>query len=114
MTLSTIRTTTTTTTASTTTTDTAHQQTQLILYNRNSINAQKIVDERHGPHKPHDYISNSEMRLKPNFRPCPAISSYAGQAKGDNGSFAALRAYQNDFALRRDEILTDIARNGTD
>ena len=83
-------------------------------YVLNSINAQKIVDERHGPHKPHDYISNSEMRLKPNFRPCPAISSYAGQAKGDNGSFAALRAYQNDFALRRDEILTDIARNGTD
>jgi len=30
---------------------------------------------------------------------------------GDAGSFRAVRAYQSDFAKRRDEILTDIAKN---
>lgn len=52
------------------------------------------------------------MRTRPNFRPCAALSSYAGQEAGDAGSYAAVRYYQNSFAKRRDEILTDIAKNG--
>mmetsp|Transcript_20720 Transcript_20720/g.34159 ORF Transcript_20720/g.34159 Transcript_20720/m.34159 type:complete len:107 (+) Transcript_20720:69-389(+) len=77
----------------------------------NSINSQKLVDERHGPFKPHD-VYQVETRARVNFRPNAALSSLAGSEKGDAGSFRAVRAYQSDFAKRRDEILTDIAKNG--
>ncbi|KAL3791610.1 hypothetical protein HJC23_012200 [Cyclotella cryptica] len=77
----------------------------------NSINSQKFSDERHGPFKPHN-VYQSEMRARPNFRPNAAISSYAGSEAGDAGSFRAVRYYQGKFAERRDEILTDLARNG--
>ena len=80
-------------------------------FDRNSINSQKYVDEVHGPFKVHNNI-RAEMRTRPNFRPCAALSSYAGQEAGDAGSFAAVRYYQNSFAKRRDEIMTDIAKNG--
>lgn len=52
------------------------------------------------------------MRTRPNFRPSAAISSLAGSDMGDTKSFRAVRAYQNEFSKRRDEILTDIAKNG--
>ena len=52
------------------------------------------------------------MRTRPNFRPSAAISSLAGSEMGDTKSFRAVRAYQNEFSKRRDEILTDIAKNG--
>jgi len=77
----------------------------------NSINAQKYADERHGPFMPHD-VYRCECRTHPNFRPAAATSGYAGQEAGDAGSFRAMRYYQNGFATRRDEILTDIAKNG--
>ncbi|KAL3767157.1 hypothetical protein ACHAW5_003176 [Stephanodiscus triporus] len=78
---------------------------------RNSINAQKIVDERHGPFKVHN-SHQAEMRTRPNFRHKAAISSYAGQEAGNAGSYSAIRSYQLGFAKRRDEILTEIAKNG--
>ncbi|KAL7461871.1 hypothetical protein ACHAXS_002277 [Conticribra weissflogii] len=77
----------------------------------NSINAQKLVDETHGPFKIHDVIQK-ERRTQPNFRQNCAISAYGGQEAGFAGSFTALRYYQSGFAARRDEILTDIAKNG--
>mmetsp|Transcript_8235 Transcript_8235/g.12893 ORF Transcript_8235/g.12893 Transcript_8235/m.12893 type:complete len:107 (+) Transcript_8235:84-404(+) len=77
----------------------------------NSINSQKLVDERHGPFKPHD-VYQCENRAQVNFRPSFAISSLANSEIGCAGSFRAVRAYQSDFAKRRDEILTDIAKNG--
>ena len=77
----------------------------------NSINSQKLVDERSGPFKPHN-VYQSETRARVNFRPSAAISSLAGSEMGDTASFRAVRAYQSDFAKRRDEILTDIAKNG--
>jgi hypothetical protein len=80
-------------------------------YYRTSIDAQKLVDERHGPYR----IQNAfhiEMRTKTNFRPLPAISSYAGQDMGKAGSYTAVKAYQTSFAQRRDEILTAIAKDG--
>ena len=80
-------------------------------FNRTSIDAQKLVDERHGPYR----IQNAfhiEMRTKTNFRPLPAISSYAGQDMGKAGSYTAVKAYQTSFAQRRDEILTAIAKDG--
>ncbi|KAL7519218.1 hypothetical protein ACHAWX_004004 [Stephanocyclus meneghinianus] len=77
----------------------------------NSVNSQKFSDERHGPFKPHN-VYQSELRARPNFRPNAAISSYAGSEAGDAGSFRAVRYYQGKFAERRDEILTDVARNG--
>lgn len=52
------------------------------------------------------------MRTKTNFRPLPAISSYAGQDMGKAGSYTAVKAYQTSFAQRRDEILTAIAKDG--
>lgn len=76
-----------------------------------SIDAQKIVDERHGPFKIYNSYQ-AEMRIKPNFRPLPAISSYAGQDMGKAGSYTAVKAYQMRFAQRRDEILTEIAKSG--
>ena len=78
--------------------------------NRTSIDAQKIVDERHGPFKVHNSYQ-AEMRTRPNFRQLPAISSYAGQDIGNAGSYSAMKSYQNGFAKRRDEILTEIAKN---
>ena len=80
-------------------------------FRRNSINSQKFSDERHGPFKAHDSY-RAEGRTKVNFRANAAISSYAGKEAGDAGSFKAVRYYQNGFANRRDEILTDIAKNG--
>ena len=82
-----------------------------IIIVRNSINAQKLSDERHGPFKPANAYQ-AEMRTRPNFRPSAAISSLAGSDMGDTKSFRAVRAYQNEFSKRRDEILTDIAKNG--
>ncbi|EJK46231.1 hypothetical protein THAOC_35108 [Thalassiosira oceanica] len=75
----------------------------------NSVNAQKLKDERHGPQKVHNYW-RVENRTRPNFYPVAAISAQAGQAIGDSGSFGAMRAYSDGFKKRRDEILTDIAR----
>jgi hypothetical protein len=96
-----------------------HQLTHILYYflfiatkfDRNSINAQKLSDERHGPFKPANAYQ-AEMRTRPNFRPSAAISSLAGSEMGDTKSFRAVRAYQNEFSKRRDEILTDIAKNG--
>ncbi len=79
--------------------------------NRTSIDAQKLVDERHRPFKVHNSYQ-VEMRSRPNFRQLPAISSYAGQDIGNAGSYSALKSYQFGFAKRRDEILTEIAKNG--
>ena len=78
---------------------------------RNAINSQKFSDERHGPFKPTDFY-RTERRTRPNFRATAAISAYAGRKEGDCGSFSAVRYYQGEFAKRRDEILTDIAKNG--
>jgi len=78
---------------------------------RTSINSQKLSDERHSPFLTHDTWQH-EMRLQPNFRPRAAVSGLAGQEAGDAASFRALRYYQNNFLTRRDEILTDIAKNG--
>lgn len=75
-----------------------------------SINAQRMSDERHGPFKMHDCY-RGEMRTRPNYRPTASISAYAGMEAGDTGSFRAMRYYQNGFATRRDEILTEIAKN---
>ena len=69
------------------------------------------INERHGPFKPHN-VYQTESRSRVNFRPSAAISSLAGSEMGDAGSFRAVRAYQSDFAKRRDEILTDIAKSG--
>lgn len=77
----------------------------------NSINAQKYSDERHGPTRPHN-IWQAETRMKPNFRGHAAISSYAGKEEGNAGSYRAMRYYQDGFATRRDEILTEIAKSG--
>ena len=79
---------------------------------RNSINSQKFSDERHGPFKPHN-VYQSEMRVRPNFRPNPAISALAGSEAGDAASFRAMRYYQGESAKRRDEILTELAKSGT-
>ncbi|KAL3757235.1 hypothetical protein ACHAWU_008396 [Discostella pseudostelligera] len=76
-----------------------------------SINSQKMSDERHGPFKVHDHY-RAEMRTRTNFRHRSAISSYAGSEAGNAGSYSALNYYQEGFAKRRDEILTDIAKNG--
>ncbi|KAL7543557.1 hypothetical protein ACHAXR_012837 [Thalassiosira sp. AJA248-18] len=76
-----------------------------------SINAQKTHDERHGPFIPHN-AWQQELKCSVNFRPAAAISSYAGQEAGNAGSFRAMRYYQKGWAERRDEILTDIAKNG--
>ena len=81
------------------------------LLNRNSINAQKLSDERHGPFKPHNYF-RAEMRTHTNCRPSYAISAYAGQDAGNAKSFRAMRYYQSQFAETRDAILTEIAREG--
>lgn len=77
----------------------------------NSINSQKFSDERHGPYAPHDVI-RCENRCNPNFRPAAAVSGLAGKEGGDAGSFRAMRYYQNGFAERRDEIMTEIAKSG--
>ncbi|KAL9190813.1 hypothetical protein ACHAXT_000519 [Thalassiosira profunda] len=76
-----------------------------------SINSQKFSDERHGPFKTYNCFQG-ELRTKPNYRQTHAISSYAGKDIGVAGSYIAVRAYQDEFAKRRDEILTDIANNG--
>ena len=78
---------------------------------RGSINSQKISDERHGPFKVHNHY-HAEMRTKTNFRHRSAISAYAGLEAGNAGSYSALNYYQEGFAKRRDEIMTDIAKNG--
>ena len=77
---------------------------------RTSINAQKLVDERHGPFKVHNSYQ-AEGRTRPNFHHLAAISSYAGQEAGNAGSYSAMRSYQMGFAMRRDEILIEIAKN---
>lgn len=77
-----------------------------------SVNSQKLHDERSGPSKPWNSYQ-VENRTRANFRPSCAISAYAGiEDAGDVGSFRAMRWYQKGFAERRDEILTDIAKNG--
>jgi hypothetical protein len=53
-----------------------------------------------------------EMRSRVNFRPNAAISSLAGSEAGDAGSYRAMRHYQAEFAKRRDEILTELAKSG--
>lgn len=78
---------------------------------RNSINSQKLSDERHAPFMTHDAF-RYEMRHRQNFVPSAALSSLAGKEGGNAQSFRAVRYYQKNFAERRDEILTDIAKNG--
>mmetsp|Transcript_23565 Transcript_23565/g.51041 ORF Transcript_23565/g.51041 Transcript_23565/m.51041 type:complete len:108 (+) Transcript_23565:78-401(+) len=77
----------------------------------NSINAQKLRDERSGPFKMHNAYQQ-EMRSKPNYRASAATSGLAGKDGGNIGSYRAVRYYQDGYATRRDEILTDIAKNG--
>lgn len=93
----------------------SHNPSMFILIDifRGSINSQKISDERHGPFKVHNHY-HAEMRTKTNFRHRSAISAYAGLEAGNAGSYSALNYYQEGFAKRRDEIMTDIAKNGWD
>jgi hypothetical protein len=82
-----------------------------LFHQRNSINSQKYSDEQHGPFKVHN-VYQMEMRSRVNFRPNAAISSLAGSEAGDAGSYRAMRHYQAEFAKRRDEILTELAKSG--
>ena len=80
----------------------------LHFHHRTSINAQKIVDERHGPSKPNKFwaASNKSRDFDHIY---VANSMVKGKDEGAISSFKAARYYNDQSAKRRDELLAEIA-----
>ena len=73
-----------------------------------SINAQKIVDERHGPHRANNCWQKDRRSTEfNNFY--IAHSAYKSKDEGCVSSFKAMRYYTNESAKRRDELLAKLA-----
>eukprot|EP00565_Helicotheca_tamesis_P001952 CAMPEP_0185729012 /NCGR_PEP_ID=MMETSP1171-20130828/4418_1 /TAXON_ID=374046 /ORGANISM="Helicotheca tamensis, Strain CCMP826" /LENGTH=106 /DNA_ID=CAMNT_0028397775 /DNA_START=87 /DNA_END=407 /DNA_ORIENTATION=+ len=74
-----------------------------------SINAQKLSDERHGPHKSHLFFRN-ERRDKGFNNFYQANSAFKGKEAGCVNSFKSARYYMGEAAKERDAILERIAQ----
>uniref|UniRef100_A0A7S2SCD3 Uncharacterized protein n=1 Tax=Eucampia antarctica TaxID=49252 RepID=A0A7S2SCD3_9STRA len=72
-----------------------------------SINAQKIVDERHGPSRPNNYWQADKRSTEFNHF-YVANSAYKSKEEGYVSSFKAARYYTDESSKRRDEILASL------
>mmetsp|Transcript_19683 Transcript_19683/g.24275 ORF Transcript_19683/g.24275 Transcript_19683/m.24275 type:complete len:118 (-) Transcript_19683:217-570(-) len=73
-----------------------------------SVMAQKIVDERHGPIKPHKWWQKThEIRDFNHFY--SASSAFKGKDEGFVNSFKAMKYYSDEAGKRREELLKEIA-----
>jgi hypothetical protein len=75
---------------------------------RASVMAQKLVDERHGPIKQHQWWKNTRRNNDFNHFYI-AGSSFKGKDEGCINSFKAHRYYSDEAGKRRDELLKEIA-----
>jgi len=77
---------------------------------RTSITAQKIVDERHGPHNM-DLWWQNDRRSRSFNHFYSAGSVYKGKEEGCVSSFKAARYYTEEAAKRRDQLLSEVNEN---
>ena len=75
---------------------------------RTSITAQKIVDERHGPHHT-DLWWQSDRRARPFNHFYSAGSAFKGKEEGCVSSFKAARYYTEEAAKRRDQLISEVS-----
>mmetsp|Transcript_33580 Transcript_33580/g.73982 ORF Transcript_33580/g.73982 Transcript_33580/m.73982 type:complete len:108 (-) Transcript_33580:281-604(-) len=73
-----------------------------------SINAQKIVDENHGPYRSDNWWRGDRRSREFDHFPC-ASSAYKGKDEGSVSSYKAARYYNAESAKRRDELLAEVA-----
>jgi hypothetical protein len=72
------------------------------------VNAQKIVDERHGPARPHQFF-RVDRRARGFDHFFNAGSAYKGKEEGCCSSYKAARYYSNEAEKRRNEIMAEVA-----
>lgn len=82
----------------------------VIIPNRASITAQKIVDERHGPHNT-DLWWQSDRRARPFNHFYCAGSVFKGKEEACVSSFKAARYYTDEAAKRRDQLIYEAEAN---
>jgi hypothetical protein len=72
------------------------------------VNAQKIVDERHGPARPHQFF-RVDRRAREFDHFFIAGSAYKGKDEGCASSYKAARYYSNEAEKWRNEIMAEVA-----
>ncbi|GFH61826.1 hypothetical protein CTEN210_18302 [Chaetoceros tenuissimus] len=73
-----------------------------------SIAAQKICDERHGPFRSYNNVSNSR-KSKDFGHLYLAQSAFKGKDEGCVNSFKSMRYYQEQSKSYRDELLKEVS-----
>ena len=73
-----------------------------------SINAQRLVDEKHGPYRGNNWWRNERRSREFDHFYC-AGSMYKGKDEAAISSYKAARYYNGEAAKRRDELLAEAA-----